>query len=357
MKPQQRLSSLDALRGLVLFLLVFLQPTLWSLLTRLGTPAATALLYHFDHEVWEGFRFWDLIMPLFLFMSGTSMPFSFAKFLRGDAPKSEAYRKAGRRFVILFLLGMVVQGNLLGLDFSAIYIYTNTLQAIAVGYAIAAFLMLHFSWRGRLAGTAVLLLGYAIPMTLCGDFTLEGNLASRIDACVLGRFQGDPTYAWLLPSLTFGATVMLGATAGQLIRSGRERPARTCLTLAIVGVGLAVAGWAWGFQMPIVKRIWTCSMTLLSAGYCFLLLAAFYGWMDVLGHRRGLEWLKIYGMNSIVAYMLGEVINFRSIVRSVSYGLEPLLGAQYETWLTFGNGLILFGILRWMYRQQMFVKV
>ena len=68
-------------------------------------------------------------------------------------------------------------------------------------------------------------------------------------------------------------------------------------------------------------------MTFLSGGYCFLLLAAFYGWMDVLGHRRGLEWLKIYGMNSIVAYMLGEVINFRSIVRSVSYGLEPLLGA------------------------------
>ena len=121
MKPQQRLSSLDALRGLVLFLLVFLQPALWSLLTRLGTPAATALLYHFDHEVWEGFRCWDLIMPLFLFMSGTSMPFSFAKFLRGDAPKSEAYRKVGRRFVILFLLGMVVQGNLLGLDFSDIY--------------------------------------------------------------------------------------------------------------------------------------------------------------------------------------------------------------------------------------------
>ena len=121
MKPQQRLSSLDALRGLVLFLLVFLQPALWSLLTRLGTPAATALLYHFDHEVWEGFRFWDLIMPLFLFMSGTSMPFSFAKFLRGEAPMREAYRKVGRRFVILFLLGMVVQGNLLGLDFSAIY--------------------------------------------------------------------------------------------------------------------------------------------------------------------------------------------------------------------------------------------
>lgn len=357
MNPQQRLSSLDALRGLVLFLLVFLQPILWSLLSRMDAPAASALLYHLDHEVWEGFRFWDLVMPLFLFMSGTSMPFAFSRFLRGEAPKSEAYRKICRRFIILFLLGMVVQGNLLGFNLQAIYIYTNTLQAIAVGYVIAAVLLLHFRWRGQLAGIALLLLGYAVPMTLCGDFTLEGNLASRIDTIVLGRFQGDPTYAWLLPSLTFGVTVMLGAIAGQIIRNGRQRPARTCLTLAIVGIGLVVAGWLWGFQMPIVKRIWTCSMTLLSAGYCFLLLAAFYGWMDVLKHHRGLDWLKIYGMNSIVAYMLGEVINFRSIVRSVSYGLEPLLGAQYPTWLTFGNALILFFILRWMYKQQIFVKI
>lgn len=357
MNRQQRLSSLDALRGLVLFLLVFLQPVLWSLLSRIDAPFATALLYHLDHEVWEGFRFWDLVMPLFLFMSGTSMPFSFSRFLRGEAPKSVAYRKIYRRFIILFVLGMIVQGNLLGFNLHAIYIYTNTLQAIAVGYVIAALLLLHFRWRGQLVGIALLLLGYALPMTLCGDFTLEGNLASRIDAIVLGRFQGDPTYAWLLPSLTFGVTVMLGAMAGQIIRSGRQRPGRTCQTLAVIGAVLVVAGWLWGFQMPIVKRIWTCSMTLLSAGYCFLLLAAFYGWMDVLNHRRGLEWLKIYGMNSIVAYMLGEVINFRSIVSSVSYGLEPLLGAYYPTWLTFGNALILFFILRWMYRQKMFVKI
>lgn len=357
MNPQQRLSSLDVLRGVVLFLLVFLQPVLCSLLTRIDSPAAQALLYQFDHEVWEGFRFWDLVMPLFLFMSGTSMPFSFSRYLNGEAPKRDAYRKICRRFIILFLLGMVVQGNLLGLNIHAIYIYTNTLQAIAVGYAIAAIFVLHCRWRGQLVGIVLLLLAYAVPMSLCGDFSLEGNLASRIDSFVLGRFQGDPTYAWLLPSLTFGVTVMLGAMAGQIIRSGRQHPARTCQTLAVVGIGLVVTGWLWGFQMPIVKRIWTCSMTLLSAGYCFLLLAAFYGWMDVLKHHRGLNWLKIYGMNSIVAYMVGEVINFRSIVRSVSYGLEPILGVHYQTWLTFGNALILFFILRWMYNQKIFVKI
>ena len=73
------------------------------------------MLYHFDHEVWQGFRFWDLVMPLFLFMSGTSMPFALARFVRGDAPKWQAVRKVLRRFVILFLLGMVVE------DYSLLY--------------------------------------------------------------------------------------------------------------------------------------------------------------------------------------------------------------------------------------------
>ena len=172
MNRQQRLSSLDALRGLVLFLLVFLQPVLWSLLSRIDAPFATALLYHLDHEVWEGFRFWDLVMPLFLFMSGASMPFSFSRFLRGEAPKSVAYRKICRRFIILFVLGMVVQGNLLGFNLHAIYIYTNTLQAIAVGYVIAALLVLHFRWRGQLVGIALLLLGFYVAIQIIGRYFL-----------------------------------------------------------------------------------------------------------------------------------------------------------------------------------------
>ena len=109
----KRLASFDILRGFDLFLLVFLQPVLWSVLSRCDSPLAQSVLYHFDHEVWEGFRFWDLVMPLFLFMSGISMPFAFARYLRGEWPMGRAYRKVVRRFVVLFLLGMVVQGNLL----------------------------------------------------------------------------------------------------------------------------------------------------------------------------------------------------------------------------------------------------
>ena len=70
-----RLASLDILRGFDLFLLVFFQPVFFRLGKTLGWSWLDPILYQFDHEVWEGFHFWDLIMPLFLFMAGTSMPF------------------------------------------------------------------------------------------------------------------------------------------------------------------------------------------------------------------------------------------------------------------------------------------
>ncbi|WP_373835498.1 DUF5009 domain-containing protein, partial [Bacteroides heparinolyticus] len=103
-----RLASLDILRGFDLFLLVFFQPVLVALGEQLDFAWLNAVLYQFDHELWVGFRCWDLVMPLFLFMTGAAMPFSFAKFAR-LSDKSMVYRKIAKRFVLLFLFGMVVQ--------------------------------------------------------------------------------------------------------------------------------------------------------------------------------------------------------------------------------------------------------
>lgn len=98
-------------------------------------------------------------------------------------------------------------------------------------------------------------------------------------------------------------------------------------------------------------------MTLLSGGYCFLLMGFFYYWVDYRGHHRGLEWLKIYGMNSITAYLLGETVNFRCVVHSVSYGLEQYLETYYPVWLTAANFIFLFFILRFMYLHRIFLKI
>lgn len=108
--PNKRLASLDILRGFILFLLVFFQPVACSLLQTIDTPWAHTLLYQLDHEVWAGFRFWDLVMPLFLFISGASMPFSFSKLMR-EGGNAAIYKKVAKRFFILWLLGMVVQAT------------------------------------------------------------------------------------------------------------------------------------------------------------------------------------------------------------------------------------------------------
>lgn len=366
-----RLASLDILRGFDLFLLVFFQPVLWVLARQLDVPFLNGILYQFDHEVWEGFRFWDLVMPLFLFMTGASMPFSLSKYKGVSGSYWPVYRRILKRVALLFIFGMIVQGNLLGLDSRHLVIYSNTLQSIAVGYFMAAVIQLHFSFKWQVGVTLLLLLLYWIPMTFLGDFTPEGNFAAQVDKCVLGRFRDGVywnedgswsfsphyTYTWIWSSLTFGVTVMLGAFAGKIMKEGKADRKRVVRILSVAGLVLVGLGLLWSLQMPVIKRLWTGSMTLLSGGYCFLLMALFYYWIDYKGHTRGLAWLKVYGMNSITAYLLGEVVNFRCVAASVSYGLEQYLGTWYPVWLTFANYLILFFLLRMMYKRGLFLKV
>lgn len=351
-----RLASLDILRGGILFLLVFFQPILVAVLTEIDTPWSSGILYQFDHEVWDGFRFWDLVMPLFLFMSGTSIPFSFSKMMR-EKTKVYIYRKVFKRFFILFILGMILQGNLLGFDMDHIYFYTNTLQAIGTGYLFTAIILLNFKFRTQIAISGILLLIYSIPFIVSGDYTMDGNFASKVDQMILGRFRGDPSYSWIWSSLAFTVTVLLGSFAGHIMKEYKENKKKVLSILFTSSLCLIVAALICSIEIPVNKRIWSASMTLLSGGYCFFLMGLFYYWIDYCGHLKGLEWLKIYGMNSIVAYFLGEMINFRSIAYSVSYGLEPFLGEFYPAWITFLNFSILFLILYLMYKSKIFIKI
>lgn len=87
----------------------------------------------FDHVAWAGFAFWDLVMPLFMFMAGVSIPFAFSKYLRSGEGYGRIYVRILKRVVVLWALGMVCQGNLLSLHVADWKLFSNTLQAIAVG--------------------------------------------------------------------------------------------------------------------------------------------------------------------------------------------------------------------------------
>ncbi|WP_167618273.1 acyltransferase family protein [Maribellus sediminis] len=371
----KRIESLDILRGFDLFCLVFFQPVFMYLARAMNVPFTNWLATKFDHVRWEGFVFWDIIMPLFMFMAGASMPFAFAKHLKSGS-KVHLYKRILKRVILLWIFGMMCQGNLLALNPDRIFLYSNTLQAIAMGYLISAVLLMHFKLRGQIIISVVLLLIYWAALSFIkvgnyggGDFTPDHNLAEYIERLVLGRFRNGTTitdgvvdfgtyyrYTWILSSLNFGVTVMTGVFAGHIMKGGLSN-IKKVQWLTIGGVLMILAGQLWGLQMPIIKRIWTSSMTLYSSGICFLLMAFFYYLVDYKNYGRYLRWLKIYGMNSILAYMLFEIINFTSLSTSLLHGTEQFLGDYYKTIIQLANVSIIFLILWVMYKRKIFLKV
>lgn len=371
MKNNGRLLSLDVLRGLDLMLLVGIQPVVRHFLIELDCQQLNdTLLYQLDHAQWEGMRIWDFVMPLFLFMSGVTMPYSLPKYKNSNG-NLKVWSRIIKRFFLLFALGMVVQGNILSLDPDRVYIYSNTLQAIAVGYLLTVPMVLYLTPKWWLAVIAALLVIYSVPMHLLGDWSPQGNFACTVDKMILGRFRDGSSvtengtivfaqwydYTWLWSSITFCCTVALGSLAGHITKNGnRNRPA-TAKRLYAMAVILLVAGVLTGELQPIIKRIWSASMVLYSAGWCYLLLAVFYWWIDVKGHSKGWDWLLYYGCNAITAYILGETINFRCIASSVLHGTEQYIGEWYPVLMTACNSIILFLILRALYKAKLFLKV
>ena len=371
----KRLESLDALRGFDLFFLVALGPLMHSLARTANVEWLNESMWVFSHVSWEGFSPWDLIMPLFLFMSGISMPFSLSRY-KSISDKRPLLRRLAKRILLLWIFGMMCQGNLLALDPNTIYLYSNTLQAIATGYLITALLFLFTSRRTQIITAVVLLLVYWTAMQFItvdgyggGNYTPQGNLAEWIDNTVLGRFRDTAQvidgkvvvadwyhYTWILSSLNFGVTVLTGLFAGYIAKDKIEEKKKLKLYFG-TGITMVIAGWLWNFQMPVIKTIWTSSMVLVSSGYCFLLMGLFYYWIDYKGHRSGITWLKVYGMNSIVAYMLANVVNFRCIGESLSYGLEQYMGSYYSFLMTLWNIGAVYVIIWFMYKRGIFLKV
>ena len=364
----KRLESLDALRGFDLFFLVALGPLMHSLARTANVEWLNESMWVFSHVSWEGFSPWDLIMPLFLFMSGISMPFSLSRY-KSISDKRPLLRRLAKRILLLWIFGMMCQGNLLALDPNTIYLYSNTLQAIATGYLITALLFLFTSRRTQIITAVVLLLVYWTAMQFItvdgyggGNYTPQGNLAEWIDNTVLGRFRDTAQvidgkvvvadwyhYTWILSSLNFGVTVLTGLFAGYIAKDKIEEKKKLKLYFG-TGITMVIAGWLWNFQMPVIKTIWTSSMVLVSSGYCFLLMGLFYYWIDYKGHRSGITWLKVYGMNSIVAYMLANVVNFRCIGESLFYGLEQYMGSYYSFLMTLWNIGAVYVIIWFMYK-------
>ncbi|MBQ6086603.1 MAG: DUF5009 domain-containing protein [Bacteroidales bacterium] len=370
---KERLASLDVLRGIDMFFLVFLEPFCRSLLrAAVPNPETTWLWRLFDHIPWHGFCFWDMIMPLFMFMSGITIPFALAKYRNREAPMGKFWLRIAKRFVLLFILGAMVQGNLLDFDIHTLCMYSNTLQAIAVGYVVAAILYVFTSVRFQIGAAAFLLAGFAAVVAIFGgnSYEIGNNLVEAIDNNLLGHFRDavswengqyifspDYHYTWILSSMNFAVTAMLGCFTGMVLRGEKWSSGKKVRFLLIWGAAMVVAALLLDPVLPIIKHIWSSSMVLIAGGFSVLAMAVTYYLVDVKKLNKGLDWLKYYGMNAIVAYCVFHLVNFSSMPQSLLYGTAQWLGSFYPFIITLCCLLIQFLILRYLYRNKIYIRV
>src|ERR1035437_2755528 len=155
----KRLMCVDALRGFDMLWIIGGGEVIIALAKAHPNNFLNKLAEHFDHQ-WGQFHFYDIIMPLFLFIVGVVMPVAFKKRLEKGESKKQIYIHVLKRVLKLYILGLIASGHLLQLDINTVHLWTDTLHAIAVGYLVSSILILEFNLKTQISVTAFLLLAY-----------------------------------------------------------------------------------------------------------------------------------------------------------------------------------------------------
>ncbi|MEA2541571.1 MAG: hypothetical protein QOH35_2937 [Acidobacteriaceae bacterium] len=357
-----RLLSLDGLRGFDMLWIIGGQQIVRGLTKVWPGRFTDAMAQQFEHVRWQGLHFFDVIWTLFMFMVGVSLSFSIAKRKRMNESDGRILYHAVQRFLILFVLGMMAQGNLLDFSLATLHPFYSVLHGIAAGYLIATIVVLKLRVRGQAVTTAIFLVGYWILLVIIpvpgvgrGVLTPTGNAATHIDSLVMGRFYyGENT--WFLSYPGFASSVLLGVLAGEMLLSDRTAKAK-CFALYGYGACLLAAGLIWSIWLPIIKLLWTSSFVLVAGGISCLMMATFYLVIDVLGYRRWVSPFTVIGVNALAVYMATILFDFRKIGNIFVGHLLPRVGRWDQVLSESAALAIVWLILYWMYRTRSFVKV
>jgi predicted acyltransferase len=355
----QRLVSLDVLRGFAMFWLIGGREFILAIVAFVYPPWFDAFETQVTHPRWIGFVAWDLVMPVFLFVVGASMPLAMAKWRESGGTMGPAYWRIARRVAVLWLLGTLTQAS--KPEAEGPELYSNALQAIAAGYLVTSLALLHLRVRGQVALFFALLLGYAallmfvpFPDHPAGTLQRTANLPRYVDEILLGDYRCEHSFTWVVTSLGFAATVLLGAMAGHLLKV-RQSSGRKLLWLTATGVGCMAAGWLWSYWLPLNRHLWTSSMVLWGGGVSFLLVAVLYAVIDVGGFRRWSFPLMIIGSNALLAYVLDPAFDQASNLLVLKW-IPDCPSPYFGLLSSFCEMASLWVILWVLYRKRLFLR-
>jgi predicted acyltransferase len=371
----RRLVSLDVARGITIAFMILVN----------NGGSGKYSYRQLEHSPWNGWTLTDLVFPSFLFIAGVAIVFSNeARLARGES-KATLRLHVIKRAVILFLLGLVVNGFPL-FHLGTLRIY-GVLQRIAICFLIASLLYLWNSRAWVAATTAVVaLLGYwilmrwvpipgiGVPTHSVALLDPDQNWVAYLDRKILfGRlYEGVRDPEGLLSNIPAMGTILFGVLTGIWLR----RPiSASTKALGLLGASISglVLGEIWSVWFPINKKLWTSSYVLFAAGCTLLLLALCFYAVEIKKWTRGwtFPWL-VFGSNAITAYVFSELLAAGLYTTSVhdNGGTTTLQQYIYQHWFfpilnpSFGSlmyalafVLVCFVPVLLMYRKKIFIKI
>ncbi len=306
MSTSTRLVSLDALRGLTIIAMIIVNtPGSWS--------AAYAPLCHAE---WIGCTPTDLVFPFFLFIMGFSLFLSTQNRLKKGASKRQLFLHLTKRSALIFLIGVLLY----------MFPFTNitnfrilgVLQRIALVNFFCGMMLLYTSRNFRLYTGGIILIGYWIllafvpsPLSASPTLAYETNWAAWLDQLVLGKhiYAGMPLMdpEGILSTLPAIVTGLLGIEIAYNFTETQDRT-RKAVILFLAGFLLTAAGLAWSPVFPLIKKLWTSSYVLYTAGLASMTLGAFYWLIDYLKKDNYTGLLVAFGKNPLVLYIGSELL-------------------------------------------------
>lgn len=343
-------------------------------LSRLKFPGAHFVSVQLSHTTWNGFTFYDLIYPMFIYVVGISVAFSIGRRRERGEPPLKISGHIFTRTLLLFLIGLYMSNS--GLDLHGWLTnlrWVGVLQRIAICYCGAAILVLFVKQRYQVMIAGAILLGYwlllrfvPVPGFGAGVWNIpEASFANYIDKLYLpGRLY---YHTWdpegLLSTFPALVTCQFGVFTGFWLQKETDLKESTTreqkvVWLAIAGFVLLGVGVLWGFDFPINKKIWTSSFVLVTAGLSAMIMALFYWIIDIKGYKRWAFPFFVVGANSIFIYIAVSFFPFDAISRwMIGYELLKWLGAAQNliiALLALGMGWLLLYI---MYKRKIFIRL
>ena len=362
----QRLYSLDALRGFDMFWIMGAEEIFHVLFKVTGSPFFGAISTELTHPDWNGFHFYDLIFPLFLFIAGVATPYSVGRELEKGKTRQQMLWRVIKRGLILVLLG-IIYNNGLGLKPVSEIRFGSVLGRIGLAYMFANIIYLYAKERMQIIWVLALLIGYwlllkfnSAPGFPPGDLTMEGNFASYIDRSIMpGKlYLGIHDPEGLMSTIPAIATGLLGILTGSFLKKNRMPPSKKAMWMAVTGTVFIALAHLWNFDFPINKNLWSSSFVLNVGGYSLILLALFYYIIDVLGYKKWAFFFKVIGMNSILIYMSRVFIDWEYTTNGFFKWLGQWVGNPWSIVVM----AICYVMIKWlflyfMYRKKIFLRV